>query len=100
VLGRIGRNFAAGMSGGLACVYDEERGLAGRCQAVVRELDDDDRHMLCALLAAHQAATGSRLAARILRDGDWSRFWKAIPSTGEKASPTAVVGEVELVRSA
>ena len=43
VLGPTGRNFAAGMSGGIAYVLDEHRAFAGRCNIELVELDDAQR---------------------------------------------------------
>jgi glutamate synthase domain-containing protein 3 len=52
VLGRTGRNFAAGMSGGVAYVYDEDGSFAGRCNTSMVALEK-------VLPAGEQAATGS-----------------------------------------
>src|SRR5207344_1170043 len=64
VLGGTGRNFAAGMSGGIAYV-----------------LDEDGTQQVRTLVERHQASTGSRVAARLL--GDWpaavKRFVKVLP---------------------
>ena len=47
MLGPTGRNFAAGMSGGIAYVYDVDRRFAGRCNIELVELealeDEDER---------------------------------------------------------
>jgi len=95
VLGAIGRNFAAGMSGGTAYVYDEGRRFARRCRTVSAELDAADRDVLRKLLSAHESATGSRRAARILREESWSSFWKVVPAA-EHSIPTPPRREVEL----
>ena len=71
VLGPIGRNFAAGMSGGLAYVYDPE-GLAPRrvnTDLVALEPLTDDRE-LRELIERHLALTGSTVAERLLEN--WS----------------------------
>jgi glutamate synthase (NADPH/NADH) large chain len=52
VLGRTGRNFAAGMSGGVAYVYDEDGSFAGRCNTSMVALER-------VLPSGEQAATGS-----------------------------------------
>jgi glutamate synthase domain-containing protein 3 len=85
ILGPIGRNFGAGMSGGEAYVFDEE-GLGqrhlnpdGRRIEPVR--DTRDRELLRRLLENHVSYTGSSLAARIL--AEWERslatFVKVVP---------------------
>ena len=74
-LGKTGRNFAAGMSGGLAYVLDEDWKFAHRCnQAMVflEKLSDEDAEVLRRLISAHHALTGSPKASRIL--ADWGRY--------------------------
>ncbi len=84
VLGRTGRNFAAGMSGGLAFVWDADRTLFGRMNLEmvdVDPLDDEDREWLRDIVARHLAETGSPVAERIL-NGWWrhvGEFTKVFP---------------------
>ncbi|MGD0496832.1 MAG: glutamate synthase large subunit [Bryobacteraceae bacterium] len=72
VLGKCGRNFGAGMSGGLAFVYDEKGDFADkRCNTASVALepigeDETDAQLLYALIARHVAATGSPLGQRLL----------------------------------
>jgi glutamate synthase (ferredoxin) len=69
VLGRTGRNFAAGMSGGVAYVWDEKGNFAGRCnQAMVslERLNKKDAQELKGLIQQHALYTESDLAWRIL----------------------------------
>jgi glutamate synthase domain-containing protein 3 len=84
VLGGTGRNFAAGMSGGIAYVLDEDGTFAGRCNTSMvglGPLDADDARQVRTLVERHQAYTGSRVAARLL--ADWpaavKRFVKVLP---------------------
>jgi glutamate synthase (NADPH/NADH) large chain/glutamate synthase (ferredoxin) len=73
VLGPTGRNFAAGMSGGVAYVLDAERTLAARCNMGMvgfDELDEADAAELRALVAEHLARTDSPVAARVLERWD------------------------------
>ena len=70
VLGRTGRNFAAGMSGGVAYVFDPEGRLPGRCNRQMVDLDPMeavDVATVKALVERHAAETGSALAARPCR---------------------------------
>jgi glutamate synthase (NADPH/NADH) large chain len=72
VLGATGRNFAAGMSGGIAYVYDPERLLDRRCNpdmVTLDELDAEDVRLVADLLERHARLTGSALAERLLADG-------------------------------
>jgi glutamate synthase domain-containing protein 3 len=72
VLGRTGRNFAAGMSGGIAYVLDQDGTFAERCnpQLVGLEaLDEDDERLVVALLEEHAERTGSPVAARCSSTG-------------------------------
>ncbi|MEA2297552.1 MAG: glutamate synthase large chain [Solirubrobacteraceae bacterium] len=84
VLGSTGRNFAAGMSGGVAYVYDEHGTFANRCNMALvsfEEMDDDDVAELRALVVEHQRRTGSTVAADLLEDWDRSLelFVKVMP---------------------
>ena len=69
VLGPTGRNFAAGMSGGIAYVLDADGGFAARCNMELVELeplDDERRAIVRALVEEHLERTGSPVAARVL----------------------------------
>ena len=73
VIGATGRNFAAGMSGGIAYVLDDDAQFAQRCntQLVALEaLESDDEEAVQALLAEHVERTGSPVAQALLED--WS----------------------------
>ena len=73
VLGPTGRNFAAGMSGGVAYVYDESGDFAerrcNRSSVSFEEIAEADADELRALVVEHARRTGSALAERLL--GDW-----------------------------
>ena len=84
VLGQTGRNFAAGMSGGIAYVLDENEDFASRCNTELvelEELDDADRATLKGMIAAHAESTGSNKATIILINWEryQSRFVKVMP---------------------
>jgi len=86
VLGKTGRNFAAGMSGGLAYVLDEDGSFKSRCNMGMVELHDlgdaaESSH-IHALLVRHQQYTGSTVARRILDDWDAyvGKFVKVMPT--------------------
>jgi glutamate synthase (NADPH/NADH) large chain len=84
VLGTTGRNFAAGMSGGVAYVLDEDGAFAGRCNLAMVELspiDDEDEDEVRALVEEHAKRTSSEKAARLLADWDEARrrFVKVMP---------------------
>ncbi|HYT68523.1 MAG TPA: glutamate synthase large subunit [Vicinamibacterales bacterium] len=69
VLGRTGRNFAAGMSGGIAYVLDADGTFSSRCNTELVELEApgaSDHAELRALLERHADLTGSAVAARLL----------------------------------
>ena len=69
VLGPTGRNFAAGMSGGMAFVHDPGAVLPRRLNPEMVELEpleEEDRRTVQELCSAHAASTGSLLAARLL----------------------------------
>jgi len=84
VLGRTGRNFAAGMSGGVAFVIDADGGFDGRCNRELVDLetlDAADASLVWDLITRHVQYTGSEHAARLLCD--WTRtldrFVKVLP---------------------
>jgi glutamate synthase (ferredoxin) len=85
VLGRAGRNFGAGMSGGVAYVFDREGDFAQRVnpQMVgIEKLDDtDEKAAVRTLIEKHVAATGSKRGQELL--ADWSTtvtsFVKVMP---------------------
>ncbi|HET9359282.1 MAG TPA: glutamate synthase large subunit [Vicinamibacterales bacterium] len=72
VLGRTGRNFAAGMSGGVAYVVDLDSRFERRCNREMVDLeplvDADDVDFIRAAIVKHVTYTGSRYAEGLLRD--------------------------------
>jgi glutamate synthase (NADPH/NADH) large chain len=82
VLGPTGRNFAAGMSGGVAYVLDDERTLAGRVSKAMVDLEPllhEDEELLRVLLEEHVAITRSARAKAILATPGKRRFVKVMP---------------------
>jgi glutamate synthase domain-containing protein 2/glutamate synthase domain-containing protein 1/glutamate synthase domain-containing protein 3 len=85
VLGPTGRNFAAGMSGGIAYVYDRDRRFEGRCNLELVELDPlgpEDVQEVQELIKEHVARTGSLVGRNILAAwgrGQGERFVKVMP---------------------
>jgi glutamate synthase (ferredoxin) len=85
VLGPTGRNFAAGMSGGVAYVLDETGQFPSKCNPQMVALEKleaaDEIEQLWKLIQRHHTYTRSALAARIL--GDWKslvpKFVKVMP---------------------
>jgi glutamate synthase (NADPH) large chain len=76
VLGPTGRNFAAGMSGGIAYVYDKDRRLQRRCNLDLVDLDgltEADEEEVKALIAEHAQRTGSLVARNVLASWERSR---------------------------
>src|SRR5207249_4906200 len=71
VLGSTGRNFAAGMSGGVAYVLDPDDAFAARCNTEMVELEEPseaDFEEVRALVEEHRERTASPVAERVLRD--------------------------------
>ena len=67
VLGKTGRNFAAGMSGGVAYLLDADAELVNPEMVDLEPLDDDE-NAVRDLLSGHAAQTGSPVAAALLED--------------------------------
>jgi glutamate synthase (NADPH/NADH) large chain len=79
ILGRTGRNFAAGMSGGIAYVLDLDRERVNTEMVEIEALTDEDRAFLTDVLTRHRAETGSAVADRILTEGGIDRIAKIMP---------------------
>ncbi len=81
VLGGTGRNFAAGMSGGVAYVLDLRPQRVNHEMVDLDPLDDDDEETLFELVSRHRDETGSARAAELLADWDATlrRFSKVMP---------------------
>ncbi|PAD77686.1 glutamate synthase large subunit, partial [Paenibacillus campinasensis] len=85
VLGETGRNFAAGMSGGIAYVYDPEGSFVSRCnlEMVLLERVEDQKEadQLFRMIQQHSIYTDSVPAQQVLADWDQAlhRFVRVIP---------------------
>ncbi|GAA1652815.1 glutamate synthase large subunit [Kribbella alba] len=81
VIGAVGRNFAAGMSGGVAHVLDLDPALVNPELVDLLPLTDEESDLLYDLVRRHHEETGSERAAKLL--GDWSaagpRFTTVMP---------------------
>jgi len=117
VLGKTGRNFAAGMSGGLAYVYDEDGQFATRCNTAMVSMekvlpaaeqeatisraiwhrDQTDEAQLKKLLEDHHRWTGSKRARELL--DNWAearaKFVKVFPNEYKRA-----LGEINAKKAA
>jgi len=82
VLGNTGRNFAAGMSGGVAYILDEEGDFDYYCNMGMVELslveDLNDKKELSDLIASHYEHTGSKVAEKILTKMDEYEYKKVL----------------------
>ena len=91
VLGRTGRNFAAGMSGGVAYVLDEAGDFTRRCNQEMVELErlEETREIqeVQGMIQRHAEHTGSELARKILARWDQgpARFVKVMPKDYKRA---------------
>ncbi|MCY1159619.1 MAG: gltB, partial [Citricoccus sp.] len=88
ILGRTGRNFGAGMSGGVAWVLDLDRTVMNPLamangDLLLLEPRPEDREAIAGLLARHHAETGSPVAAHLLATLDEAlhRFTTVLPAT-------------------
>ena len=73
ILGPTGRNFAAGMSGGIAYVLDPDGAFPSKCNTEMVELEaptEEDFEELRALVEEHRERTGSAVAERVLAEWD------------------------------
>ncbi len=99
VLGPTGRNFGAGMSGGIAYVLDTDRSFASRVNYEMVDLDpldEDDRSWLHDCVTRHHAETGSKVALRLLDTWDESieAFRKVMPRDYKRVLSEGLAGGV------
>lgn len=92
ILGRTGRNFAAGMSGGVAYVLDENADFGElRCNKEMVDLerldDESEAALVRSMIEKHVQLTGSQKAQRLLNDWETAvqRFIKVIPVEYKRA---------------
>jgi len=91
ILGEVGRNFGAGMSGGIAFVYDPNNTFKKQCNTEGLNLDPvtetEDIHTLKGLIENHYNATLSPLAQRILEkwERELPKFIKVLPEEYKQA---------------
>jgi glutamate synthase (NADPH/NADH) large chain len=91
ILGATGRNFAAGMSGGIAYVYDPNEEFLVRCNLAMVELEKltekPDLDLVRELITQHLQYTGSTVADFVLKNWNDSvmKFRKVMPIEYKKA---------------
>jgi glutamate synthase (NADPH/NADH) large chain len=98
VLGETGRNFGAGMSGGIAYVYDADGTFANRLNDDMVDIDPlevEDTEFLRETIARHAELTGSTVAQGLL--DDWRnavrRFQKVMPTDYKRVLEAARIAE-------
>jgi glutamate synthase (ferredoxin) len=85
ILGRVGRNFGAGMTGGVAYVYDEDERLLERLNGelveAMRITDPRHEEELLSFVRKHRKRSGSSRARQLLDRWDelYIRFWRVAP---------------------
>ncbi len=100
VLGRTGRNFAAGMSGGIAYVYDPERTFGQRVNADmvdVEPLNGEDSFLVRSLVERHAVETDSAVAGRLLAhwEVEQREFVKVMPRDYRRILEVTRLAEAE-----
>ncbi|HRG93103.1 MAG TPA: glutamate synthase-related protein, partial [Chitinophagaceae bacterium] len=100
ILGSTGRNFAAGMSGGIAYVYDVKGRFAENCNPEMVDLDPcdvNDKNDLYTMIQQHFDYTGSTVAKFILEDFDnqLRHFVKVFPKDYKTALFQKAGGVIE-----
>ena len=94
VLGTTGGNFAAGMSGGVAYVFDEDAGFVARCNkdmVALEALGEAEAGRVRALVEEHVERTGSAKGREVLARWEIARevFVKVLPSEGKRVQDDA-----------
>ena len=97
VLGPTGRNFAAGMSGGIAYVLDLRPERVNREMVELEEPDEQDAEFLREIVERHLAETGSTVAKALLADWDAAlkRFSKIMPLDYKRVLEARAAAEAE-----
>jgi glutamate synthase (NADPH/NADH) large chain len=95
VLGPVGRNFGAGMSGGIAYLLDPDPRRVNTEMADLEPLEPGDGDFLADLITRHLAETGSAVAARLLADWDAAlpRFGRVMPKDYKRVLAAAQQAE-------
>ena len=89
ILGKTGRNFAAGMSGGIAWIYNPDNSFAENCNTEMVDLDpvsDEDKAELLGLIQNHFNYTKSSVAKFVIDDfeSQLKNFVKVFPKDYKK----------------
>jgi len=79
ILGPTGRNFGAGMSGGVAYLYNADPRRINMAMVDLEPLDDEDVARVRALVTRHVEETESAVGQRLLENFDPSAFMKVMP---------------------
>jgi glutamate synthase (NADPH) large chain len=97
VLGPTGRNFAAGMSGGVAFLLDLNADRVNRGMVAVEELTDEDVRFLRTTVSRHFEETGSAVAEGLLADWETAltRFSKIMPTDYKRVMQAAEAARIE-----
>jgi glutamate synthase (NADPH/NADH) large chain len=84
ILGETGRNFAAGMSGGVAYIFDRANSFKRNCNmemVMFDEMDTSDEELIRKMVLDHFTFTGSEVASDLLKNWKelFSKFVKVMP---------------------
>lgn len=103
VLGGVGRNLGAGMTGGIAYIMDDSEDVQKRINGDVRiqrVQTDAAKEELKQLISDFQKSTGSDLAFKVLDNFDYhlSKFWQVIPPAEDNTNLTHadIVSEIDM----
>ncbi|MEO5783532.1 MAG: glutamate synthase-related protein, partial [Ginsengibacter sp.] len=101
IIGETGRNFAAGMSGGIAYVYDVQHNLDTMCNKAMVDLDkleEEDEKLLQEMISKHYQHTNSTVAKFLLNDfeNQLKNFVKVFPKDYKKVLKPSVSLKGEL----
>jgi glutamate synthase (ferredoxin) len=97
ILGKTGRNFAAGMSGGVAYILDEQGDFATRCNtqmADIEPLDEEDCETIYRMIQNHADYTNSPKAVKVLAN------WQAFASQFVKVMPRDYKRVLQAIKNA
>jgi len=96
VIGDVGRNFAAGMTGGMALVWDPSLALKARLAETapaIRRPGETETALLRSLLEEHYELTASPVAGRLLESETGLKDFWVVEPTGDVDHPSEVIIE-------
>lgn len=102
ILGSVGKNLGAGMTGGIAFVLKEEsiRKLVNQDFVIIKDIDEDIEHIIAEmLLKAHAKETGSKIAQDILKESIENNLYVIVPKEFQRYKTAFIEESIRRLKS-